>query len=78
MPALRPLHWELVEKILLRLSFRLHRTKGSHKIYAKSGHLMHVTVPANRNIPVGTLTSIIRQMGITREEFLTHLENIRH
>jgi len=70
MPALRPLHWQTVARLLLQLEFEHHRTKGSHRIYVKSGRPMHVTLPMNRSIPVGTLTSIIRQMGLTREEFL--------
>ncbi len=78
MAALRPLHWQIVDKILSHLGFEHHRTKGSNRVYVKSGRLMHVTLPMNRSIPVGTLQSIIRQMGISREEFLAFLERVKH
>lgn len=78
MPALRPLHWQTVDRILNRLGFEHTRTKGSHRVYVKSGKLMHVTLPMNPAIPVGTLQSIIRQMGISREDFLSHLDQVKH
>jgi predicted RNA binding protein YcfA (HicA-like mRNA interferase family) len=78
MPALRPLHWEVVARILKQLGFELYRTRGSHQVWVKSGNVMHVTLPMNRSIPVGTLSSIIRQMGITRDQFLELLDNNRH
>jgi predicted RNA binding protein YcfA (HicA-like mRNA interferase family) len=78
MPKLRPLHWQVVTRVLEKLGYELYRTKGSHAVYVKSGALMHVTVPMNRKgIPVGTISSIIRQIGISREEFLEILETVR-
>ena len=78
MSSLRPLHWQVVERILLTIGFKHHRTKGSHRIYVKAGRLMHVTVPAHREIPVGTLHSIIRQTGLSREEFLSLLDRTKN
>jgi predicted RNA binding protein YcfA (HicA-like mRNA interferase family) len=78
MSALRPIHWQVIDRVLLNLGYEHHRTKGSHRVYVKSGQLMHVTVPMNRNIPVGTLNSIIRQIGISREQFLEYLSNVKH
>ncbi|MHC4472816.1 MAG: type II toxin-antitoxin system HicA family toxin [Planctomycetota bacterium] len=47
--------------------------KGSHVALTKAavdGALMLVIVPDRKNVPVGTLRAIIRQSGLTREEFL--------
>ena len=78
MSALRPLHWQVVDRILINIGFDHHRTKGSHRVYVKSGRLMHVTVPMHREIPIGTLHSIIRQMGLSREEFLSLLDRVKN
>lgn len=78
MPRLIPLHWQVVDRLLLKLGFQHYRTKGSHRVYVKSGQLMHVTVPMNREIPIGTLSAIIRQIGISREQFLELVNSVRH
>ncbi len=78
MSKLRPLHWQVIARVLEKLGYEHHRTKGSHAVYVKSGVLMHVTVPLNRKgIPVGTISSIIRQIGISREQFLELVEAVR-
>jgi predicted RNA binding protein YcfA (HicA-like mRNA interferase family) len=72
LPALRP---QEVVRALNRAGFTVHRIKGSHH------HLRHpddarlkVSVPVhNRDLPVGTLRAIIRQAGLTVEEFLDFL-----
>jgi len=46
------------------------RRKGSHCVYTRPGHLGHVTVVAGEKVvPMGTLASIIRQSGLTKEDF---------
>lgn len=69
---LRPMHCDDVARILRRDGWTLHRENGSsHAIYTKSGCPTHVTLQRHkRDIPVGTLKNIIRQMGITRDRFL--------
>lgn len=59
-----------VLSILFSLGFEKLRTSGSHIRLRKGNNL--VTVPYHtRDIPVGTLRSIIRQAGLTVEEFLS-------
>ena len=70
---LRPLHWKDVATVLRRLGYTHHRTKGSHAIYVKSGQAMHVTLVQKKEIPVGTLKNIIRQIGIETEAFMALL-----
>ena len=56
---------------LERAGFHVARVEGSHHHLTKPGHLWVVTVPvhAGRDIPSGTLRNILRQAGLTPEEF---------
>ena len=61
-----------VIKMLLRSGFVVDRIVGSHHILTMPGEPAHtVTVPVhgNRDLKPGTLRSIIRQAGLTPEEF---------
>jgi len=70
MPNLPSLKSREVLKVLFARGFEKVRTSGSH-IRLRKGSL-YVTVPfhANKDIPVGTLRSIIRQADLTPEEFI--------
>jgi len=53
------------------------RGKGSHRAFVKrdaQGKLRLVIVPYGKDIPRGTLLSILDQAGLTREEFVGLLE----
>jgi predicted RNA binding protein YcfA (HicA-like mRNA interferase family) len=52
---------------LERLGFSVIRQAGSHVRLARGDR--RVTVPMHRNLVVGTLQSILRQAGITSEDF---------
>ena len=59
-----------VIKILKQNGFVLVRTKGSHVIYKKDNCM--VIIPyhgSNKEIPIGTLLSIIKQSGIDKKNF---------
>lgn len=58
-------------KALRRLGFTVARQEGSHIRLVKEG--LRVTVPNHKSIAVGTLKSIIRQAGLTTEEFMENL-----
>ena len=64
-----------VEYVLKRLEFRFITQKGSHgKFKNKEGRI--AILPMNKKeIPQGTLRSILRQSGINYEEFMKILEN---
>lgn len=61
-----------VIKILSKSGFRVARQKGSHIILIKRLETgkKGVVVPNHKEIDKGTLLEIIRQAGLTREEFL--------
>ena len=64
-----------VARALERAGFVLVRVTGSHHHFHKGGVPGLVTVPvhAGEIIPPGTLSSILRQAGLTVEEFLARL-----
>mgnify|MGYP000551247561 CR=1 FL=1 len=59
---------EEVAKILMRIGFKPVRRRGSHLALVKERRI--VIVPLHREIKKGTLLAIIKQAGLTREEFL--------
>ncbi len=73
MPALIPLKPKEVEKILLKSGFILNVSKSSHRQYFNPSTKAHTTVSFHsKEIPTGTLRAIIRQSGMTVEEFLSY------
>jgi len=70
LPALKP---SQVIKVLEKAGFSFVRQKGSHRIYVKGNR--GITIPFhNRDLKKGTLRHIIKQAGLTVEEFLKLLE----
>ncbi|MBI2433400.1 MAG: type II toxin-antitoxin system HicA family toxin [Candidatus Hydrogenedentes bacterium] len=68
-----------VEAVLKRLGFKeVKRGKGSHRPYAKVSKdgkvLATVLVLGKKEIPRGTLKSILELAGISPEEFIRHLK----
>lgn len=62
-------------RALRKFGFRLDRIEGSHHMMIKDGHPRTVPVPVHgsKALPKGTLASIIRMAGITREQFFSNL-----
>jgi predicted RNA binding protein YcfA (HicA-like mRNA interferase family) len=63
---------------LARLGYRVTRQTGSHlRLTTSELGEHHVTVPAHKTIPLGTLRSILKQIaghfGITTEEVTSRL-----
>lgn len=56
-------------RVLEKKGWQLDRTRGSHHIMVNSELRKAVTVPVhNRELKTGTLLSILRSAGISREE----------
>ena len=59
-----------VERVLRRAGFLFHQSRGSHRYYWHAGRGVMVTVAFHaRDLKRGTLTSIIKQAGLTVDEF---------
>jgi predicted RNA binding protein YcfA (HicA-like mRNA interferase family) len=69
LPALKP---KEVLAALPRAGFFIHHTAGSHYVLKHPDRpALRVTVPYhNKDLKRGTLRSIIRQSGLTQEEFV--------
>ncbi len=69
MPKLPVLTSREVIRILEKRGFILDRVKGSHHIYLHPDTRQRAVVPMHRrDLPQGTLLSILKQAGIDREE----------
>ena len=56
-------------KRLNKVGFYLKRQEGSHMILRRDKPFAQVVVPAHHTLDRGTLRGIIRQAGLTVEEF---------
>lgn len=69
MPKLPVLTPKKLIKILKQHGFYLDHSTGSHKVYYHPEKKRRVTVPFYRkDLPKGTLISILRQAGIEKED----------
>lgn len=71
LPAIKP---RQVIRFLEQHGFVLDHTSGSHFIFYHSASRRRAVVPShNRDLPKGTLMSLLREAGFTREELLDFL-----
>jgi predicted RNA binding protein YcfA (HicA-like mRNA interferase family) len=70
MPELNGFSGEDVVKILGKIGFKRLRTKGSHAVLRKGSSAC--VVPLHSELAAGTLKSVLRQAGISQEEFLAN------
>ena len=75
MPKLPSVSGERVIRALKRLGFVELRQKGSHvSLEKRTGDKVFKTVvPIHSELAKGTLSDILKQCGLTLEEFLEHL-----
>ena len=70
MPKLPTLSGKDVVKVLKRLNYEIDHQTGSHMILRQNKEpYRRMTVPNHKEIAKGTLLAIIKQAGLTREEF---------
>ena len=71
MAPLRPLPYREIERRLEASGFTKVGQKGSHVKFARQSDegTRTTIVPRHREVAVGTLRSILRQAGITPQEF---------
>jgi predicted RNA binding protein YcfA (HicA-like mRNA interferase family) len=71
MPKILSLTPKQVIKKLRKLGFVEHRQEGSHAIYRHRISRKRAVIPFHtKDIPKGTLSSLLREAGIGRKEFL--------
>jgi predicted RNA binding protein YcfA (HicA-like mRNA interferase family) len=60
-------------RALIRAGFRVRRQEGSHLIARRDDPLVQVVVPDHKELDRGTLRAIIRQSGLSVDEFVALL-----
>lgn len=71
MPKLPSVKSRQVIRFLEQNGFILDHTSGSHYIYYHPSSRRRAVVPQhNRDLPKGTLMSLLREAGFTREELI--------
>jgi predicted RNA binding protein YcfA (HicA-like mRNA interferase family) len=58
---------------LARLGWQYVHHVGSHMILVKPGSMATISVPDHKELDTGTLRAIVRQAGLTVEEFVAAL-----
>jgi predicted RNA binding protein YcfA (HicA-like mRNA interferase family) len=61
-------------KALSKIDFLFIRQEGSHMIYRRDNPFTQVVIPDHKILDRGTLRAIIRQVGISPENFLELLD----
>lgn len=70
MVKLPVLSGEKVVKVFKNAGWIVARQKGSHIIMIKKGHIASLSIPRHKEIAPGTLRALIRNSGMTVEEFM--------
>ena len=68
MPSLPHVSGAEVVRVLQRLGFSVARQRGSHIVLRRGA--TGCVVPNHRELKVGTLSGILKQAGLTAEEFI--------
>ncbi len=53
-----------------KLGWEFARQRGSHIVLVKSGSIVSLSVPDHREVAKGTLRALIRDAGLTVEQFI--------
>jgi len=72
---LRPLPWEKIVCVYEQLGYRRAGQKGSHIKLEKPGVARPLIVPRYSEVGIDIIQNLIKTAGITREAFLSLLEN---
>jgi len=71
MPKLTNLSGSKIQKILEKQGYKLDHQTGSHLIMRqKDFPNRRVSIPNHKSVSTGTLRAIIRETGLTRENFI--------
>jgi predicted RNA binding protein YcfA (HicA-like mRNA interferase family) len=60
-------------KVFLKLNWQVIGQVGSHVVMVKTGMRVNLSIPQHKELSVGTLRALIRNAGLTVDEFLAML-----
>ena len=72
MPRLPHVSGDAVVRALQRLHFVVARQRGSHVVLRRGS--AGCVVPLHRELRLGTLTGVLKQAGLTAQEFIDALD----
>lgn len=73
MPKLPVVSGEDVVKVLSKHGFTVRKGKGDHVVLQRNDNYRNVIVPLHKELKAGTIRTIIRQSGLTVDEFVSLL-----
>ena len=65
---------KLAKYLIKEKGWEFYRQRGSHIILIKKGLVDTLTVPKHNPIKKGTLVGILKEAGISREEFILAMQ----
>lgn len=60
-------------KAFEKVGYVFSHSKGSHRVYKKTGVVFHLSIPDHKELKKGTLKSLIRDAGMTVNGFVALL-----
>ncbi len=76
MSRLAPIDYKRFDKFLKYIGCKFVRQKGDHRVYTKANLIRPIVIPAIKDIPVFIILNNLRILGITKEEYLSILQNL--
>lgn len=70
-----PIHWKVLECIVLKAGFVFKKQRGDHRRYGKKGALRPVIIPTYREIDLDIIKSNLKTAGISRDEYFKLLKD---
>ena len=78
MSGLKPVRWQLFEKVLLELGCEFKRQNGSHRVYSRPEIVRPIIVPVhNKPLPEYVIKNMLRNVGITTKEYKELLKKVK-
>jgi len=74
MPALPVVSSAEAIRAFVKAGWLVDRQKGSHATLTRAGSIVVLTVARNKEMPRGSLRALIRDAGLTVEEFIALLK----
>ena len=70
MPSLPVISGRDSARVFQQFGWEFARQRGSHMVLVKTGSIVSLSVPDHREVAKGTLRSLIRDSGLTVEQFI--------
>lgn len=76
MSKLSPIHHTKLEKFAEYVGCVFKRQESSHKVYWRADQIRPIIIPKYKEVPLFIIQNILRQLKISRDEYLQILEKL--